>query len=45
MSELLHLNVSKVDQVLHIGYVWEVADGAGDVRGSVGDVRSGAVDI
>jgi hypothetical protein len=35
----------KVDQVLHIGYVWEVADGAGDVRGGVGDVWSRAVDI
>jgi hypothetical protein len=38
MLQLLHLNVSKVDWGLPMGCVWEAADGAGDVRGRVGDV-------
>ena len=33
MLQLLHLDVSKVDPVLHIGCAWETADGVGDVRG------------
>jgi hypothetical protein len=36
MLQLLHLYVSKVDRVLHIGCVWEVASSVGDVRGGVG---------
>ena len=33
---LLHLYVSKVDRVLHIGCAWEAASGAGDVRAAWG---------
>jgi hypothetical protein len=33
MLQLLYLNVSKVDRVLHMGCVWESTSGAGDVRG------------
>ena len=36
------MDVSKVDRVLHMRCMWDVADGAGDVRGVVGDIRSGA---
>jgi hypothetical protein len=39
MLQLLHLDVLKVDRVLHMGYAWEVAGGANDVRGGMGDVR------
>jgi hypothetical protein len=35
----LYMDVSKVDQVLHMGCTWETADGTDDVRGGVGDVR------
>jgi hypothetical protein len=34
MLQLLHLNVLKVDQVLHMGCAWEAAGGAGNVRGN-----------
>jgi hypothetical protein len=34
MFQLLHLDVSKVDQVLHMGFAWEAAGGAENVRGS-----------
>jgi hypothetical protein len=33
MLQLLHLDVSKVDRVLHMRIMWEAAGGAGDVRG------------
>jgi hypothetical protein len=36
MLQLLHLDVSKVDRVLHMGCTWEAAGGADDVRGSAG---------
>ena len=36
MLQLLHLDVSKVDRVLHMGYAWEATSGADDVRGGVG---------
>jgi hypothetical protein len=39
---MLHLNVSKVDRVLHMRYVWEAAGGANDVRDGVGNVWGGA---
>jgi hypothetical protein len=32
----LHLDVSKVDQTLHMGCVWEAAGDASDVRGGIG---------
>ena len=32
----------KIERVLHMGYVWEAACGAGDVRGDEGDVRGDA---
>jgi hypothetical protein len=41
MSQVLYLDVSKVDQVLHIGCAWEAGGGVSDPRaqsGSVGDV-------
>jgi hypothetical protein len=38
MLQLLHLGVSKVDQVLHMRCVWEAVDGTDDVQGGVGDV-------
>jgi hypothetical protein len=41
MLQLLHLEISKVDRLLHMGCAWKVTDGAGDIRGGVGDVRSG----
>jgi hypothetical protein len=34
MFQLLHLDVSKVDQVLHMGFAWEAASGAENVQGS-----------
>jgi hypothetical protein len=37
MLRLLHLNVLKVDRVLHMGCAWEAAGGADDVCGGVGD--------
>ena len=40
--QLLYLDVSKVDPVLHMGCVWEAAGGADDVRGGVGNVRGSA---
>ena len=42
MLQLLNPDVSKVDQVLYMGCVWEAAGGADDIRGGVGDVRDGA---
>jgi len=36
MLQLLHLNVLKIDRVLHMGCAWKVAGGAGDVRGGTG---------
>ena len=44
MLQLLHLDVSKVDRVLHMRCVWEAADGADDVwggMGGMGDVQGG----
>ena len=42
MLQLLHLDVSKVDRVLHMRCAWQAADGVDDVQCGVGDVRSGA---
>jgi hypothetical protein len=39
MLQLLHLDVSKVDRVLHMGCVWEVVGGTDDVRGGAGDAH------
>jgi hypothetical protein len=39
--QLLHLDVSKVDRVLHMGCTWEAADGVDDVWGGVGDIQGG----
>jgi hypothetical protein len=36
MLQLLHLDVSKVERVLHMGCMWEAASGADDVRGGAG---------
>jgi hypothetical protein len=33
MLQLLHLDVSKVDRVLHMGCTWEAVDSVGDVQG------------
>jgi hypothetical protein len=44
MLQLLYLDISKVDQVLHIGCAWEEAGGTDDVWGDVGDVRGSARD-
>jgi hypothetical protein len=41
MLQLLHVNVSNVDQVLHMGRVWEAASDVDDVRGGMDDVRGG----
>jgi hypothetical protein len=41
MLQLLHLNVSKVDQVLQMECTWEAVGGADDVQGRVGDVQGG----
>jgi hypothetical protein len=35
MLQLLHLNISKVDQVLHMGYMQKAAGGAHNIWGSV----------
>ena len=40
MLQLLHLDVSKVDRVLHMGWAWEAAGGADDIWGGVGDIRA-----
>ena len=32
MLQLLHLDISKVDRVLHMGCVWETAGSAGNVQ-------------
>jgi len=42
MLQLLYLDVSKVDRVLHMKFAWEAAGGAGDVGGGTGDVSGGA---
>jgi hypothetical protein len=42
MLQLLHPDVFKVDQVLHIGCAWEAADSADDVRGGLGDIQDSA---
>jgi hypothetical protein len=34
--QLLHLDVSNVDQVLYMGCAWKVAGGVGDVRDGMG---------
>ena len=39
MFQLLHLDVIKVEWVLHMGYAWEATGGAGDVWGGVSDVQ------
>jgi hypothetical protein len=36
MLQLLYLDISKVDRVLHMRCAWEVAGGVGDVRGGTG---------
>jgi hypothetical protein len=41
MLQLLYLDVSKVDRVLHMWCVWEVPGDAGGVRDITGDVQSG----
>jgi hypothetical protein len=41
MLQLLYLNISKVNRVLHMRCVWEATGGTNDVWGSVGDVRDG----
>jgi hypothetical protein len=40
--QLLHLDISKVDRVLHIGCPCEAASDMGNIRGSMGDVQGGA---
>jgi hypothetical protein len=45
MLQLLYLDVSKVDRVLHMEFAWGEADGVGDVRGGVGDIWDGAGDV
>jgi hypothetical protein len=40
--QLLYMNVSKVNRILHVAYTWEAADGVDDVRGGVDDVGGGA---
>jgi hypothetical protein len=34
--QLLHLDASKIDQMLHVGGVWEAADGVDDVQDGAG---------
>ena len=41
MLQLLHLDVSKIDRMLYMEYVWEAAGGADNILGGVGDVRNG----
>jgi len=36
MLQLLYLDVSKVDRVLHMEYAWETASGMDDVRDDAG---------
>jgi hypothetical protein len=40
--QLLYLDVSKVDRVLHMGCTWEAAGGMDDVRGGMDNVGGGA---
>jgi hypothetical protein len=40
--QLLHLDILKVDRVLHIRCAREAASDAGNIRGSMGDVRGDA---
>jgi hypothetical protein len=42
MLQLLHLDILKVDRLLHMGCACEAAGGADDVLGGVGDVLGGA---
>jgi hypothetical protein len=41
MLQLLHVDVSNVDRVLHMGCAWEAASDVDDVRGGMDDVRGG----
>jgi hypothetical protein len=36
MLQLLHLDALKIDQMLHVGGVWEAADGVDDVQDGAG---------
>jgi len=36
MLQVLHLDVSKIDPVLHIRYVWEAGGGVSAVRATLG---------
>jgi 4-alpha-glucanotransferase len=38
LLQLLHLDILKIDQVLHMSYAWEVSGGESDVRGSAGSL-------
>ena len=40
--QLLHLDTSKVDPVLHMGCAWEASGSVSDIQDNVGDVRGGA---
>jgi hypothetical protein len=44
MLQQLHLDVSKVDQVLHMRCTWEAADGMGDIRGGAGPLQVRSLD-
>jgi hypothetical protein len=44
MLQRLHLDVSKVDQVLHMRCMWEAADGMGDIRGGAGPLQVRSLD-
>jgi hypothetical protein len=37
MLQMLHLNVLKVDRVLHMKCAWEAASSASDIQGDAGD--------
>ena len=39
MLQRLHLDISKVDRVLHMGCVWKVIGDADDVWGGTGDIH------
>ena len=39
MLQLLYLDISKVDRVLHMWCTWEMVGGADNVRDGVGDFR------
>jgi hypothetical protein len=41
MLQLLHVDVSNVDRVLHMGCAWEAESDVDDVRGGMDDVRGG----